>query len=680
MSFLRKNIWVYVFVLLTSFSAFAEKVQTHYSLKALINPLVQGLEAQTTIRFSKPLTTSLRFRLYKDLEVESLRQNIALTKIQSHGDYSEYEISPLESGIQELELKYIGTLFSPVIDDVSSGLISSDGVALFGSSYWYPHFENTAITFELQTHLPADWKAVSQGSLLQDELRNGVSIQTHQELKPQEQIYLIANHFFVFEKKSSQHSFRVYLRQDEPELAKKYLDLVPTYVEHYSKILAPYPYTSFSIVENFWETGYGMPSFTLLGPTVIRLPFILTTSLPHEILHNWWGNSVYVDYERGNWSEGLTTFMSDYWQSQVQKQDKDYRQKALMSFTDFVSNNSNSDFPLRQFKGRHNSSSQAVGYAKSMMLYVMLEKKLGAEVVKESLRHFYLNNQYQRVSFEELQFSFETVSGIDLSHFFNQWLDRKGAPELILGKVNFMNWQGSYNLSFQILQKQKTAYDLDIPVAITLENGDVYRTQMSMKSSEQDFLVLLPRRPVFIEIDPDFEIFRKIDSQERPATLSSALTQKKVNYFSVLPQAQSLFDIWSQRFDNGTHIYAELKKDHALELPLEGTVVLLGDSPEIRRFVSENLSDYEFSISDENLNLLKQNYTVAEHSSVIVAPLKSNPTRQFIWVRWTDETDIADWAQRLTHYTSFGLLTFKGRPVVLKSAFPAIGGPLKRSL
>ena len=40
-----------------------------------------------------------------------------------------------------------------------------------------------------------------------------------------------------------------------------------------------------------------MPSFTLLGPQIIRFPFILTSSYPHEILHNWWGNSVFVDYE-----------------------------------------------------------------------------------------------------------------------------------------------------------------------------------------------------------------------------------------------------------------------------------------------------------------------------------------------------------------------------------------------
>jgi hypothetical protein len=55
-----------------------------------------------------------------------------------------------------------------------------------------------------------------------------------------------------------------------------------------------------------------MPTLTYLGIDVLRLPFIRSTSLGHEVLHNWWGNGVYPDYARGNWSEGLTTFMADY--------------------------------------------------------------------------------------------------------------------------------------------------------------------------------------------------------------------------------------------------------------------------------------------------------------------------------------------------------------------------------
>jgi len=66
-----------------------------------------------------------------------------------------------------------------------------------------------------------------------------------------------------------------------------------------SRPVGPYPYSKFALVENFWETGYGMPSFTLLGEQVIRFPFILHSSYPHELLHNWWGNGVFVDFAAG---------------------------------------------------------------------------------------------------------------------------------------------------------------------------------------------------------------------------------------------------------------------------------------------------------------------------------------------------------------------------------------------
>jgi aminopeptidase N len=39
-----------------------------------------------------------------------------------------------------------------------------------------------------------------------------------------------------------------------------------------------------ALVENSWQTTLGMPSFTLQGDQVIRLPFIVSTSYGREIL------------------------------------------------------------------------------------------------------------------------------------------------------------------------------------------------------------------------------------------------------------------------------------------------------------------------------------------------------------------------------------------------------------
>ena len=65
----------------------------------------------------------------------------------------------------------------------------------------------------------------------------------------------------------------------------------------YNKLIGPYPYSKF-FGREFLGDQHGMPSFTLLGPKVVRFPFILHSSYPHEILHNYWGNGVFVDYSK----------------------------------------------------------------------------------------------------------------------------------------------------------------------------------------------------------------------------------------------------------------------------------------------------------------------------------------------------------------------------------------------
>ena len=104
----------------------------------------------------------------------------------------------------------------------------------------------------------------------------------------------------------------------------------------YDSLIGPYPYDKFAVVENFWETGYGMPSFTLLGPKVIRFPFILHSSYPHEILHNWWGNGVYIDYEAGNWGEGLTAYLADHAFAGDRGEDATYRKEQIIKYMSYI--------------------------------------------------------------------------------------------------------------------------------------------------------------------------------------------------------------------------------------------------------------------------------------------------------------------------------------------------------
>jgi len=58
--------------------------------------------------------------------------------------------------------------------------------------------------------------------------------------------------------------------RERANLATRYLDATERYLALYEPMLGDYPFSKFALVENFWETGYGMPSFTLLGEQIIR--------------------------------------------------------------------------------------------------------------------------------------------------------------------------------------------------------------------------------------------------------------------------------------------------------------------------------------------------------------------------------------------------------------------------
>src|SRR5690625_7179718 len=101
-------------------------------------------------------------------------------------------------------------------------------------------------------------------------------------------------------------SAMAFLRDGDEALANRYLEATAGYMEMYRRLVGPYPYSKFALVENLWETGYGMPSFPLLGPQIIRFAFILHSSSPHALLHNWGGSGVLVVIDTGNRGEGLT--------------------------------------------------------------------------------------------------------------------------------------------------------------------------------------------------------------------------------------------------------------------------------------------------------------------------------------------------------------------------------------
>jgi hypothetical protein len=314
--------------------------------------------------------------------------------------------------------------------------------------------------------------------------------------------------------------FRTYFHPEIVELSNEYLSAMGGYVDLYSRWIGPYPFTGFSVVSSPLPTGFGMPTFTYLGIRVLRLPFIPRISLGHEILHNWWGNGVYVDYASGNWSEGLTAFMADYTYKEQEGPDA-ARGARLELLRDIAAIPPGKDTPLRQFTSRSHGTSQIVGYHKGTFLFLMLRDLLGTSAFDAGLQRFWREQEFRVAGWLDLERAFEEDSGRTLDRFFDQWLSRSGAPRFRIEAARAARSTSGYQVRITLAQDEP-AVTVTVPVEITTATGrTAYRLDAS--GARQEFVLDVPARPESVALDPNFRVLRRLDPAEMPPILRQVI-------------------------------------------------------------------------------------------------------------------------------------------------------------
>jgi hypothetical protein len=593
-----------------------------------------------------------------------------------------------------LELRYAGTIHHPLVEESEEyarsfsrtpGTIEPGGVVLSGSSVWLPLFDDELVTFRLALDLPSGWDAVSQGSRLRHEIDGDRRKVDWDSPEPMDEIYLVAAPFHEYARPAGEVTAFAFLREDDPNLAAKYLEATVQYIEMYRKLIGPYPYDKFALVENFWDTGFGMPSFTLLGPRIIRFPFILHSSYPHEILHNWWGNSVFVDYPTGNWCEGLTAYLADHLIREGQGRGTGYRRDTLKKYRNFV--RGEKDFPLSEFRARHSSATEAVGYGKSLMLWHMLRRRVGDETFARGLARFYRDQQFRRAGFGDLQRAFSEEAGEDLAPFFRQWVERTGAPDLRLGSVDWLAEDeagGELAIVLEQVQPGKP-YRLDVPIALTFEGEAQARLHRLRLQGKRGVLRLrLPRPPERVDVDPQFDLFRRLDPLEVPPSLGQIFGAEQVAL--VLPASGGRIerDAWKRFAASWTGDDSEqvivLHEEEIGALPEGRAVWVLGSDNRWASGPRAALAALGGGLDGERLQAGETELPREDHCFAFAVRDVQDPELALGWIGADNEAALPGLARKLPHYGKYSYVAFSGaEPTnVAKGQWPVLESPLVR--
>lgn len=644
----------------------------HHELVVRLSPDKGFIDAQDTLHLPANASRSLVFALHPGMELKALTPGAKITNKAIKQGLALYSIDlPKESAT--LKLAYHGTIQQAPEQEkeearqfqTTTGTIAPEGVFLSGASHWYPQFDsNDNITFSLTIELPFGWDAVSQGERPRHEKAAHRTTVTWESKQPQDEIYLIASRFTEYASPAGETTAQVFLRTPDEAMAKRYLEATGKYLAMYEALLGRYPYKKFALVENFWETGYGMPSFTLLGSQVIRFPFIINSSYPHEILHNWWGNGVYVDYQSGNWSEGLTSYLADHLLQEQQGKGADYRRSALQKYTDFAA--ASRDFPLSEFRSRFSSASEAVGYGKTLMLMHMLRLQLGDELFRQALRQFYNDNLFRRTSFTDMAQAFSSVTKQDMQPLFDQWVKQAGAPELRLSEVKTKSAAGGYLLTARLQQVQGgRPYQLRVPLALTLEGQETaYQTSVEINAASQDIELTLPARPLRMDIDPEFDVFRRLDQNEIPPALSlifgaeAALIVLPANASS---DALTAYRKAAENWQQNPNIRIDIRLDSEIgSLPGDRAVWLFGWENKFLPSLSPTLEQVGATLGQLKLRIDEQHFARQDGSFAFATRNPANPELALSWFASDNPAAIPGLARKLPHYSQASYAVFTG--------------------
>lgn len=565
---------------------------------------------------------------------------------------------------------------NPVHDeDPSYGItaaISAQGTFLSGA--WYPLWLDHPARYQVRVEAPRGYLSVASGTRIESRETSESSITTWRTDYPLRALALAAGPYVVTSEPFVDILVEGYFHPRNQELAAVYLPAVRRYLELYQELFGPYPFEKYAVVENFFPTGYGFPGWTLLGGSVIRLPFIVETSLGHEIAHSWWGSGVAVDRAGGNWAEGLTTYVADHLYKERQSSGDaiDYRRNILRDYATLV--DAPGDFPLERFSRRDSKASQSIGYGKGAMIFHMLRKEIGETAFWGGLRTLAAERMHGSADWDDLRRAFEGSSGKDLGDFFRQWLTRTGAPILEWGDIRHEKRDGYWRVSASLRQRGKP-YHLAIPIRFTGET-EVEERVIRATEAETLFSVDLPWPPLAMEIDPEADLFRRIAPEEIPPLVNGIRGAK--NLLAVVAEglepelrtaALSLLGALRQE---RAKIIDESRADPELLRRHDLLFIGLPKSAEIRpSWTGEPL------IETDRLILEGQSFSRADTELFVALPHPSADDKACALFLPAEVDGTRTAARKIPHYGKYGFLVFVGGENRVKGVSLPLENPMR---
>lgn len=313
---------------------------------------------------------------------------------------------------------------------------------------------------------------------------------------------------------NSSFPISLYISRPRPN-AKEYTDGCLNVLRALTEEFGPYPYPSFAVVEipDAQAQAAGFEGASLDGFMLAISSFLdkkfNTAFYGHEIAHQWWPGVVQKGGERGSYmlDEAMAQYGSLRAVEIIEGAEAAERYRRT-GYPGYYPEYSGLTYLSRSLEGLDHELSNlpfADGYlsrrladSKGMLVWDMLSRTIGREKFSRFLKSFLREHAFQLVTWEEFLKATENASGMDLKWFYEQWFDRRGAPD----------WQLMWKQDGRSLRGTVTQtapfYSATLEILATGQQCARLMKTIDIRGAKTDFDWIVDFKVEAVELDPHF--------------------------------------------------------------------------------------------------------------------------------------------------------------------------------
>lgn len=384
---------------------------------------------------------------------------------------------------------------------------------------WYPKVEGNAKSIgKISFSVPPEYKVIATGrrrSATGQEVQGNFAFEITQ---PSMFSFAIAK--YIVEQRTSSRGVTTsaYLLRSRPHIGE-YLDKCTKVIDVLVQEFGPNPYDDFALVEVPSEqadkasfSGASFEGFIFSNADFLDKDFN-TAYYGHEIAHQWWGVSVgkkpglrgrlMLDEAMAQYGSLRAVEMIEGSRAAERYRRTGYPGYIVLQNATgyFMVEAGGFDQPLSLLQSGQYSRILADG--KGFIVYDMLSRTIGREKFSRILQTLAKQYAAGSLGWDEFLQAIAKGAGIDLKWFYDQWFERKGAPEWNL------NWQQTDGIVRGVITQSPPYFRVTVEVLI---EGDDYQTSvqsLELRGERTEFAFPVQFRGRAVTVDPHFLVLHR---------------------------------------------------------------------------------------------------------------------------------------------------------------------------